>query len=114
MPNSPKSSLLQQIAAITSMERGKLSTYSFKGRSEHAGPYHKLQRWENGKNHTRYVSAEELPQVEAALAGYEKFEELTGQYAEVIIGETRSAIADSKKNFSPRKSASRKKRKSSG
>ena len=74
---------------------------------------HKLQRWENGKNHTRYVSAEELPQIEAALAGYEKFEELTGQYAAVVIGDTRAAIADSKKNSRPRKSFSRKKKKSS-
>ena len=114
MPNSPKALLLQQIAAITSMERGKLSTYSFKDRSEHAGPYYKLQRWENGKNHTRYVPAEEVPQVQAALAGYEKFEELTGRYAEVVIDETRAAIADSKKKSSPPKSASRKKRKSSG
>jgi hypothetical protein len=113
MPSSPKSLLLQQMAAITCMERGKLSTYRPKGRAADAGPYHKLQHWQDGKNQTRHVSADELPQVEAALAGYEKFEELTGQYAEVVIGETRAAIADSKKNSSPRKFTSRKRRKSS-
>jgi hypothetical protein len=112
MPTSPKSALLQQIAAIPTMERGKLSTYIPKGRSADAGPYHKLQHWENGKNQTRHVSAEELPQVQAALAGYDKFAELTGQYADIVIDETRAAIADSKKNSSLRRSASRKKRKS--
>jgi hypothetical protein len=112
MPNLEKNSLLQEIAAIHTMERGKLSTYTFKDRSKEAGPYHKLQRWENGKNVTRYVSPEELPQVEAALAGYEKFQRLTKDYSELVIGETRAAIAESKKNSSPRKSASRRKRKS--
>lgn len=114
MPNSAKSDLLQQIAAITSMERGKLSTYSFKGRSDQAGPYYKLQRWENGKNHTRYIPAEERPQVEAALAGYAKFQELTGRYAETVVSETRAAIAGSKKNSAPRKFSSRRKKKSRG
>lgn len=112
MPNSEKSILLQQIAAITRMERGKLSSYTFKDRSDSSGPYHKLQRWENGKNHTRYVSAEELPQVKAALAGYEQFERLTDQYSELIISETRTALADSKKNSFLRRSSSRSKRKS--
>ncbi len=112
MPNPQKNLLLQEIAAITSMERGKLSTYTFKDRSKDAGPYHKLQRWENGKNVTRYVSPAELLQVEAALAGFEKFQQLTKDYSELVIGETRAAISDSKKNSLPRKSASRKRRKS--
>jgi hypothetical protein len=44
-----KRQLLQQIAAIPGMERGKLSAYSFKERSGVAGPYHKLQHWQDGK-----------------------------------------------------------------
>ena len=55
MPSSPKSLLLQQMAAITCMERGKLSTYRPKGRAADAGPYHKLQHWQDGKNQTRHV-----------------------------------------------------------
>lgn len=113
MPDSPKNSLLNEIAAIARMERGKLSTYTFKDRPGNAGPYHKLQRWENGKNVTRYVSADELPEVEAALAGYEKFQQLTKDYSELVISETRAAIADSKKNFSPRRSGLPRKRNSS-
>ena len=113
MKNTSKTRLLQEIAAISSMERGKLSLYSFKDRPQKSGPYHKLQRWENGKNVTRYVSAEELPQVEAALSGYEQFQRLAKEYSELVIGETRAAIAGSKKNSSPGRSGSRRTRRSS-
>ncbi len=94
------------------MERGKLSAYSFEQRSGVAGPYHKLQRWAQGKNHTRHVPAEELPAVKAALAGFAQFQQLTEQYAEVVIAETRADLAGSKKKRSYRRSTSRKKRKS--
>src|SRR5262245_31045747 len=95
-----KEKLLQQIAAIPAMERGKLSAYSFKERSGHSGPYHKLQSWQEGKNHTRYVPANELPAVQAALAGYAQYQQLTKQYAELVIAETRKNIATSKKKSS--------------
>ena len=112
MTNAQKQNILQQIANISTMERGKLSTYAFKDRPGANGPYYKLQQWHEGKNHTRYVSAEELPKVKAALAGYEQYQQLTTQYADSIIEETRKAIADSKKNSPPR-SFSASKRKSS-
>ena len=111
MKHSQKQNILQQIADISTMERGKLSTYSFKDRPGANGPYHKLQQWHEGKNRTRYIPAEELPQVQAALAGYAQYQQLTAQYADAVIEETRKGIADSKKN-SPRKSSSPKKRKS--
>ena len=60
--NSPdKRHLLQQIAGITAMERGRLSAYSPNDSSEATGSYHKLQRWEGGKNHPRHVPDEEVP-----------------------------------------------------
>lgn len=111
MNDSLKRHLLQQIAAIPTMERGKLSSYSFHDRSAANGPYHKLQQWQEGKNKTRYVAAEELPQVQAALAGYQQYAQLTARYADLVIEETRKGIADSKKN-SRRRSSSRNKRKS--
>ncbi len=107
-----KMRLLQQIAAIDAMERGKLSTYGFKERPGVSGPYHKLQYWRDGKNHTRYVSAEELPAVEAALAGHAQFRQLTEQYADLIIEETRQNIAGSKKKTFRRKSVWPKNKKS--
>lgn len=112
MNHTNKQQILQQIAAIPSMERGKLSAYSFKERPGLAGPYHKLQHWQAGKNHTRYVPAEQLPAVEAALAGYAQYQRLTEQYASLVIAETRQAISDSKKNKSHRRSSSPKKKRS--
>ena len=113
MNQSTKTHLLRQIAAISAMERGKLSRYTFKERSDASGPYHKLQRWQDGKNHTRYVSADELPAVQTALAGYTQFRQLTEQYADLVIQETRQHIAGSKKNQSRPRSSSPKKKKSS-
>jgi hypothetical protein len=114
MMNTPnKSHLLQQIAAIPAMERGKLSDYSFKERPGATGPYHKLQHWREGKNYTRYVSAQELPAVQAALAGYAQYRQLTEQYADLVIEETRQQIAGSKKKESHRKSSWPRKKKSS-
>ena len=112
--NTPtKHQLLQQITAIPAMERGKLSAYSFKERSGHSGPYHKLQSWQGGKNLTRYVPADELPAVQAALEGYAQYQQLTQQYAELVIAETRQSIAASKKRKSPSTSSWRRMRKSS-
>ena len=111
--NTPdKHQILAQIAALSAMERGKLSAYSFKDRPGQAGPYYKLQQWEGGKNHTRYVPADELPAVEAALAGYAQYERLTRQYADLVVDQTRQNIALKKKNSRP-KSSSPKIRKSS-
>jgi len=112
--NQPdKTSLLKQIAAIAAMERGTLSPYTFKDRPNTSSPYYKLQRWQEGKNHTRHVSADELPAVQSALAGYAQFRQLTEQYAELVIQETRQNIAGSKKNQSRPKSSSPRKKKSS-
>jgi len=105
--NSPtKSQILAQIAQIQLMERGKLSTYTFADRSGHAGPYYKLQCWEEGKNRTRYVPAEQVPLLQEALAGQAKFQQLTEQYAQLVIAETRAQLAaGSKKKTSRPKSS---------
>ena len=96
------------------MERGKLSSYSFPDRSDAAGPYHKLQHWENGKNKTRYVPTEDLPAIQAALEGYARYRQLTEQYAQLVISETRQSVAGSKKKKSPPRSSSPRTKKSSG
>jgi hypothetical protein len=112
--NAPtKQQLLQQIAAIDAMERGKLSAYSFKERVG-GGPYHKLQNWQEGKNRTRYIPADAVAEVEAALAGYAQYQQLTEQYAQLVIAETRQNIASKKKSQSHRKSSWPRTRKSNG
>ena len=106
--NEPeKTRLLEQMAAIPAMERGKLSPHS-------SGRHQKLQCWQEGKNHTRHVSADELPAVQSALAGYAQYRQLTEQYADRVIRETRQNIAAAqKKNPSRPRSFSRRKKRSS-
>ncbi len=111
--NQPdKHEILRQIAAIPAMERGKLSAYSLE-RSGTTGPYHRLQRWQNGENHTRHVPADDIPAVQAALAGYAQYQQLTEQYADLVVAETRQQIAEVKKKRHRRRSSSLRKRKSS-
>lgn len=106
--NQPeKTRVLEQMAAIPVMERGKLSPHS-------SGRHQKLQCWQGGKNHTRHVSADELPAVQNALAGYAQYRQLTEQYAELVLQETRQNIAAAKKKNPARpRSSWRRKRKSS-
>ena len=107
MNPSKKTHLLEQIAAIPAMERGKLSLHS-------SGRHQKLQCWQGGKNHTRHVTADELPAVESALAGYAQYRQLTEEYAELVIQETRQNIAAAKKKSRSRPpSSSPRKRRSS-
>jgi hypothetical protein len=112
MNNLTKEQILQQITTISTMERGKLSAYSFKDRSGLAGPYHKLQHWQDGQNHTRYIPSDVLPAVQAALAGYAQYQQLTEAYAELVIAETRENLAARKKRKVHPRSFSPKKRKS--
>ena len=82
MNQSDKTRLLEQIAAIPAMERGKLSPHS-------SGRHQKLQCWQEGKNHTRHVPADELPAVQSALADYAQYRQLTEQYADMVIQQSR-------------------------
>jgi hypothetical protein len=85
--------LLTQIAQIQSMERGKLSAYTFQARGPASSPYYKLQAWEDGKNVTRYIRSEQVPLVEEALAGHARFQELVAEYEQLIIEQTRERLA---------------------
>ena len=107
MNQSKKTELLEQIAAVRAMERGKLSPHS-------SGRHQKLQCWHEGKNHTRHVAADELPAVESALAGYAQYRQLTERYADLVIQETRQNIAAAKKKYrsGPPSSSPRKKKSS--
>jgi len=106
MNSLTKSEILKQIAQIQLMERGKLSTYSFPDRAENSGPYYKLQCWEKGKNCTRYIPPEQVSLLREALEGQVKFQELTQQYAQLVIAETREQLASvAKKKTLLRKSS---------
>lgn len=83
--------LLQQIAQIQQMERGKLSIM----RQSPSGPFFKLQSWENDKNVSRYVPRDQAPAVAKAIQGYQLFQKLAEQYAGLIIDKTRAEIVAS-------------------
>ena len=102
-----KTRLLEQIAAIPAMERGKLSPRA-------TGRHYKLQCWQEGKNHTRHVPADDLPAVQDALDGYAQYRQLTEQYADLVIRETHQNLAAAKKKTRSRPPSSwRSKKKSS-
>ena len=118
MNNAEKVRILNQIAQIQRMEPGKISPVVFKNRPADAGPYFKVQRWENGKNHTRHVPPEQLALLQEAVAGYARFRALTEEYAQGVIAETREELselsAEVKKKARPaRRFAGRKSRRSS-
>jgi hypothetical protein len=111
--NTPNSlpSILQEIANIQTMERGKLSVI----KESSTGPFYKIQARENGRNVTRYVPREQVPAVQEAIQGFQRFESLTEQYARQVIAQTRQTIAAAaKKKTRLRSSSSPKTRKSSG
>jgi hypothetical protein len=91
-----RAEILQAMNSITRMERGKLCTQS---RGSGAAAFHKLQCWHQGKNHTRYVPADEVPALQEALAGHERFQQLAEEFADLTIATTRQENeAERKKN----------------
>jgi hypothetical protein len=80
--------LLEQILQIQTMEHGSLSIIG-QGPS---GPYYNLNSWENGKNQCRYLPQDKVPKVQHAIEGYQKYQQLTEQYARQIIEQTRTEL----------------------
>ena len=76
--------LLERMAAIERMERGKLCRMT--GR-----PHYNHQTWRNGRNEVRYVPKDEVRELEKDIAGYQLFIKLAEQYADEVIRVTRRA-----------------------
>jgi hypothetical protein len=114
-PLSPQA-FIEQVLQIQRMEHGSLSII----RQGPNGPYYSLNSWENGKNRCRYLPQDKVPEVQQAIEAYHQYQQLTEQYAQQVIEQTRAQlnIGVKKKSRpnpegSPRKSASPKSRKSS-
>jgi hypothetical protein len=73
--------LLQQIAAIQEMERGKLCRMR-------DGANYNHQTWEKGRNVVRYVPHERKGDLQKAIAGYQRYRKLTKAYADAVIQRT--------------------------
>ena len=102
-------SILQQIAQIQRMDQGTVSVI----RQGPHGPYYNHQCYQNGKNLSRYVPAQQVPELEEAIEGYRRFQELVKQYVQLQVEKTRSErMAGLKKKAPHLKSSSPKIRKS--
>ena len=86
-PLTPQS-LIEQILQIQRMEHGSLSII----RQGPNGPYYNLNSWENGKNCCRYLPQDKVPEVQQAIEGYQKYQQLTEQYAQQLIEQTRAEL----------------------
>ena len=77
--------ILEQMAHIDRMIRGHLSEQTYQvqraGQTLLQGPYHLLQRRENGKNNCQRVGADELEFITQAVEGHARFQELAQRYA---------------------------------
>lgn len=83
-PTKKMQKLLERIAQIERMERGKLCAMGER-------PHYNHQTWQDGKNVVRYVPAEEAKFLIDAIAGYKLFTELAELYADEVIRQTRAA-----------------------
>jgi hypothetical protein len=77
--------ILQAIADIQEMERGKLCRM----RRAPAGNYYNHQTWEQGRNVVRYVPRDQVESLKQAIAGYQQFLKLTQAYADEVVRRTR-------------------------
>jgi hypothetical protein len=108
--SSTPEDLLKQMAGIQHLEKGKLCVL----RQGPNGPYYNLQRWENGRNVSQYVPADQIATVRENLEAHSQFEALTEQYVQILSERTRAQrLAGVKKKRQPRNSPSHRKPKSS-
>ena len=80
--------LLEQILQIQRMEHGSLSVI----RQGPNGPFYNLNSWEQGANQCRYIPQDKVPEVRQAIEGYQKYQQLTEQYAQQIVEQTRAQL----------------------
>ncbi len=117
---SNRKALIDQIAAITTMQPGTLAEEWRErpdpdtGGTQRIGPYYKHQVWRDGRNLSRRISASEAAQLREDIDNAKRYAELTGELARINIERTlqlRSAgsasgeLAVSKKT--PRRNACR-------
>lgn len=87
--------LLERMADIEGMERGKLCQMS--GR-----PHYNHQTWRDGKNEVRYVRKAEVAELKKDIAGYQLFAKLAEQYAEEVIRVSRREREKKKTKENPK------------
>ena len=95
-------SILQDIAQIQRLERGTLSVI----RQGPAGPYYNHQCYEKGRNVSRYVPGEQVADLQQAMEGYRRFQQLVEQYVQLRVEKTRADRQAGLKKKTPRRNSS--------
>jgi hypothetical protein len=77
--------ILEEMAHIDRMIRGRVSQQTYQvqrgDRTLTHGPYHLLQRREEGRNNCQRVGADELEFIVEAVEGHARFQKLAQRYA---------------------------------
>ena len=101
-PKPTPQSLLDDIAQIQRLDRGTVSVL----RQGPQGPYFNHQCYENGRNVSRYVPPEQVPELKAAIDGYRQVQELMAQYVQLMVEKTRAERAAGAKKKTQRHNSS--------
>jgi hypothetical protein len=107
-PPDPQS-ILNDIAQIHRMERGTLSVI----RQGPKGPYYNHQCYENGRNVSRYVPAEQVAELQEAIEAHQRVEQLMAHYVQLMVEKTRAERAAGAKKKTRRPNSSWPKRRKS-
>ena len=95
-----KAAILQQMGQIPCLIRGKLTAQSYVKQGRSQGPYFTLQRWEQGKNKSQRVPPPQLPLIQEAVSGFQRFQQLADQFVGLAEQQTWNAQpTDFKKKF---------------
>jgi hypothetical protein len=97
-PHSTPESILRDLAQIQGLDRGTVSVI----RQGPSGPYYNHQCYENGRNVSRYVPAEQVEELKAAIAEHQRFQQLVQQYVELLVQKTRAQRQAGSKKKTPR------------
>ena len=99
---SPES-IFHELVQIQRLERGTVSII----RQGPSGPYYNHQCYENGRNVSRYVPAEQVAELQAAIADHQRFQQLVQQYVELVVARTRvqRQVGSKKKTLRPTSSS---------
>ncbi len=107
-----REAVLLQISQLLRMRRGKITiTRPLRKRKDGsvhlAGPYYKLQSWDEGRNHTVYLTTEEFERIGPEVENYQSFLKLTAELVDInerltFLEETAPADAE-KKTTSPKR-----------
>lgn len=99
---STPAAILSEIAQIQRMDRGTISVI----RQGPEGPYYNHQCYEHGRNVSRYVPREQVPDLKDAIESYHRFGQLMEQYVQLMVDKTRAERLEGSKKKPPRPSSS--------